>query len=254
MEDNHAKAVVFGINFSVVSISQAVNVVALRMQQGIETKVVFVNSATVVMCVKDKNFLDTINNSNLVLVDGMPVLWMLKLLNFDIEARVCGPDFFKEIIKFSSDNHYGVYFLGAKKIILNKMVTILQKKFRKLAVCGQTDGYYDDYHENKIINKIKKSKARILFIGMPSPKKEIIIDNISIKGLCSIAVGGVFDIESGFIKRAPQWMQKLGLEWFFRLTKEPRKMYKRYLITNTMFIIYSIKELIKRSKYYDFKK
>jgi N-acetylglucosaminyldiphosphoundecaprenol N-acetyl-beta-D-mannosaminyltransferase len=89
---------------------------------------------------------------------------------------------------------------------------------------------------------------------MPSPKKEIIIDNISIKGLCSIAVGGVFDIESGFIKRAPQWMQKLGLEWFFRLTKEPRKMYKRYLITNTMFIIYSIKELIKRSKYYDFKK
>lgn len=123
-------------------------------------------------------------------------------------------------------------------------------KFKKiypyLQIAGYRNGYFNFDQEEEIVNNIKKSKPNMLFLGISSPKKEIFIDKYS-KTLnipFTMGVGGSFDIVAGITKRAPKWMQNCGLEWFYRLCQEPQRMWKRYLVTNTLFGFLALKEII----------
>jgi N-acetylglucosaminyldiphosphoundecaprenol N-acetyl-beta-D-mannosaminyltransferase len=209
---------------------------------------IVVNAAKIVHAQKDQELRKAINNSDLVNIDGKPVVWALKLLGHKVPEKVSGVDLFVELVKLAEKKGYKPYFLGAKKEVLQQMVKNLERDYPDLRIAGYRDGYFKKEDEQAVADEIKKSKADMLFLGITSPKKELFLDKFTkyMNVSFSMGVGGTFDIVSGKTKRAPLWMQNWGLEWFYRFLQEPRRMWKRYLVTNTLFIMLVIKEFFKR--------
>lgn len=236
----------FGINFNLSTMHEVVESVNKNIEEDEKLNIVVVNAAVLVACFQDKNFLNTVNSADIITVDGMPLLWALKLLGYNITEKVSGPDLFRQLLTLSSDKGYSVYFLGAEKEILQRMVLNLQNMFPKLKISGYRNGFFKKEEEEMIVNDINNSTTNMLFLGLPSPTKEKFSDNPNIKTNVVMGVGGVFDIEAGLVKRAPVWMQNNGLEWFYRLIQEPRRLWKRYFITNTIFIYIVLKEIIHK--------
>jgi len=160
------------------------------------------------------------------------------MLGDPLPERVTGIDIMYELLKEANKKHYRVYFLGAKSEVLQTMIKTIQKDYPGIAIAGYRDGYFNKAEEQDVAKNIKDSHADILFVGISSPKKENFLKNwlnfIDVP-ICH-GVGGSFDILAGVTNRAPIWMQKCGLEWLYRLIQEPRRMWKRYLITNMIFI------------------
>jgi N-acetylglucosaminyldiphosphoundecaprenol N-acetyl-beta-D-mannosaminyltransferase len=141
-----------------------------------------------------------------------------------------------------------VFFLGAKEEVVQKLVRWCESRYPGLIVAGYRNGYFKESDYPEVINQVRRSGADMLFVGMPTPFKEVWCkQNREALGVPVImGVGGSFDVLAGFIRRAPLWMQNAGLEWFWRLLMEPRKMWKRYLVTNSIFIVRTLLETMRR--------
>ncbi len=200
---------------------------------------IVINAAKVVHAQKDEDLRRAINNSDIVNIDGQAVVWALRLLGHKVPHRVAGCDLFQDLVALCALKGYKPYFFGAKEEVLLTMIENLRKKHPALQIAGYRNGYYSDHQEEQIAQSIKESKADMLFLGITSPKKEIFIDKYSKKMSVpfTMGVGGSFDIVAGKTLRAPVWMQNAGLEWLYRIYQEPGRMWKRYLITNTRFIL-----------------
>ena len=203
-----------------------------------------VNAHTVVCIQKDDVLRETINKSTLVNIDGMPVAWALRFLGHKEVSKVSCPDIFDELIKLAAQKHFRPFFLGTTPEILEKAIHKLNMAYPELQIAGSHHGFFDDIDSGNIAEQIKNSKADMLFLGMTSPKKELFSEKYAdyMQVPYIFGVGGVFDILAGHIKRAPVWMQKTGLEWFYRFIQEPKRMWRRYLIGNIQFIYYVLKE------------
>ena len=142
-----------------------------------------------------------------------------------------------------------MFFLGASQEVILKLISYYKKRFSTSIIAGFRNGYFNDDDELKIAKTISDSGANILFVAISSPKKEIFLNKYK-QQLSNVnfimGVGGSFDVIAGKIKRAPKWMQNLGLEWFYRFCQEPRRMWRRYLIGNIKFILLVIKEYFTR--------
>ena len=164
----------------------------------------------------------------------------------DIKERVAGIDLFEELVKLSAAKNYPIFLLGAKENVVNDTKSTLLQKYNNLKIAGIHHGYFWD-DEEIVVEKIKKSGAKLLFVAITSPKKENFInkwkDELGVEFV--MGVGGSFDVVAGKVKRAPNWMQRSGLEWFFRLAQEPRRMFKRYAITNIKFLFLILNIMIK---------
>ena len=206
-----------------------------------------VNAAKVVNARRDRKLRQSLEQASLVLADGVPIIWLSKLMGTSLPERIAGIDLMYKLLERSCQMRYGVYFLGAKPDVVERVVKLVRSNYPGLRVAGFRDGYFDKTDEKEVSEGIKKSGADILFIGISSPKKEKFLeewrDYMSVP-ICH-GVGGSFDILAGVTKRAPVWMQKCGLEWFYRFVQEPRRMWKRYLVTNTIFIKLGFKAIIR---------
>ena len=150
-----------------------------------------------------------------------------------------------KLLQAGHDNKLRFFLLGAKQRIIERIKEIAARDYPNLVIAGSRNGYFSQKDDPQIIRQISDSRSDVLFIGMPSPFKEIWGEqNREAFGVSVIiGVGGSFDVIAGAVKRAPVWMQKSGLEWFWRLLMEPRKMWRRYLVNNTLFILRIAKEL-----------
>ena len=152
-----------------------------------------------------------------------------------------------KILPRLAEKKYKVYLLGAT----NEVVKIVNDKLTEMGinVVGYQDGYFDKVNPQKVVENIRDSKADILFVAMTSPFKEkIVYENLAQRNVAvSIGVGGSFDIIAGKCKHAPAWISKLGLEWFYRFIQEPRRLWKRYLVTNIKFLGLFIKDYWKKN-------
>lgn len=207
-----------------------------------------INAASINEIIKNKELIQAYNNSDLNNIDGMSMVWALRFLGYSVPERVSCPDLAELVLKLSEENQLRVYFFGSSQQNLQLAINNLREAFPKLIIAGFRNGYFEVSEEELIIEEINASKPDILFLGMPTPKKEFFMKNhkhqLEIK--YSLGVGGLFDIFSGKTKRAPKWMQKHGFEWFYRLIQEPRRMWKRYLFGNSKFIYLILKEKIKQ--------
>lgn len=214
-----------------------------RVRQRIFTQHVVVNVAKIVNMRSDRRLADSVRNCDVINIDGMGVVWAARILGYDVPERVAGIDLFSNLIAKSEEEGFPVFFLGGTQAVVEKTGEILAKRYPELQVAGLHHGYFEE-NEEAVVNQIARSGARLLFVAISSPKKEIFIDRWKDKlGVNFVmGVGGTFDVIAGQVRRAPLWMQKSGLEWLFRVIQEPRRMWKRYLITNCKFSVMLLRE------------
>jgi N-acetylglucosaminyldiphosphoundecaprenol N-acetyl-beta-D-mannosaminyltransferase len=173
-------------------------------------------------------------------------------LNKPLPERVTGIDLMQRLVSLAHAKDYKIYLLGAKEEVVSKMVRTYSNTYSATLVAGSRNGYFKEDEEEEIAMEINMSRANMLFVAMSSPKKEIFLDKYRdlLKNVNLImGVGGSFDVITGKTKRAPLWMQSSGLEWLYRFLQEPGRMWKRYLIGNTKFVLLVLSELIRRKPF-----
>jgi len=184
----------------------------------------------------------------------MGIVWGARFLGHKVPERVAGVDLFHELLAMSADNGFSVYLLGAEDEIVSSTANRVQQLYPALKIAGYHHGYFWK-DETTVVEKIRDSGAQLLFVAITSPKKENFInrwrEELGIDFV--MGVGGTFDVVAGKVKRAPLWMQRWGLEWLYRVIQEPRRMWKRYLLTNSKFAWLLIKEKLRATPKKDIK-
>jgi len=204
-----------------------------------------VNASKIILMQKDAELEKSVIEADIINADGQGVVWAANLLGLNLPERVSGIDLMESLVEMSYYKRYKCYFLGARENIVQKLVDIYKEKYSEDIIAGYRNGYFNEQEECDIARKISESGANILFVAITSPKKEIFLNKYKdqLKNVNFImGVGGSFDVISGKIKRAPIFMQRIGLEWFYRFLQEPRRLWKRYLLGNIKFIWLVIKE------------
>jgi len=237
----------FDVPMHPLTMKETVDEIESRMDNGDFTQHVVVNVAKIVIMQNDPMLRESVANCDIINIDGAGVVIGARFLGFDIPERVAGIDLFMHLLTMASRKKMSVYLLGAKQEIIEKTVLVLSDKYPELKIAGYHNGYFWE-NEESVITDIKKSGAQLLFVAITSPKKENFInqwkDALGVKFV--MGVGGTFDVVSGKVKRAPVWMQKGGLEWLYRVIQEPRRMWKRYLVTNSNFVWMLLKARVKQ--------
>lgn len=229
------------ISIDNLSMEEALNEIDSLLNNGKYNYLVTPNVDHIVKLEKDKEFQEVYKNADLVLTDGMPLVWVSKLYNTPIKEKVSGSDLFPNICELAARKGYSIFLLGAGPGVADKAAENLMKKYIGLKVAGTYSpkfGFENDIDEiNSIINIINSASPNILAVGLGAPKQEKFIYKYKekLKVPIAIAIGASIDFEAGEVRRAPLWMQNIGLEWFYRLIKEPKRMFKRYLIEDLRF-------------------
>jgi len=226
-----------GIKMHSATMRATVEVIVGRIEQNIFTQHVVLNVAKIVSMNKDPRLSESVRSCDIINMDGMGVVLGARLKGIDVPERVAGIDLFQELLKKSAEMGFPVYFLGAKQEIVKEAVRRSRQRYPDLLIAGFHHGYFWDDEEG-VVNRISSSGARLLFVAVSSPKKENFIEKWRDRfGVTFVmGVGGSFDIVAGKVRRAPRWMQRVGLEWFFRFLQEPRRLWKRYLVTNSRYL------------------
>lgn len=209
---------------------------------------VVVNVDKVVKASKDPELRRIINECALINVDGMPVVWASRLLGKSLKERVAGVDLFEALMKRSAEKGWRVFFLGAREEVVRGVKDLYEKKLPGLQVTGYCNGYWKPEEETGVVKLIAESRPDLLFVAISSPKKEQFLDQYqaAMKVPFAMGVGGTFDVVVGKVKRAPAWMQRSGLEWFYRFLQEPRRMFRRYFIEDMYFFWLLLKEFFRK--------
>lgn len=202
-----------------------------------------VNVAKLVYAQKDKRLLEAINRADIINADGVPIYIAAKKLSDKAVTRMGGLDYIEGLADIQPRWRY--FFWGATQEVVEKVVQIYGDKFG-CKIVGYRNGYFNEFERQDIINKINELHVDVLYLAVSSPTKEYFLHEMKheLNVKFAVGVGGAFDIIAGKTQRAPVWMQHAGLEWFYRILQEPRRMWKRYLVTNTLFIYYLVKEYL----------
>lgn len=232
---------------SIDSLSQSILEIAKRALKNAYVCVANVHMLTIAR--GNPHFGEVLKNASLVVPDGMPLVWTQKLKGFINAQRVSGPDLMLELCKLSQENNMSIYLLGGSPKTLELLSKNLVERFPKLQIAGMHSP--ETLPEKPELNidlahAINKSGASILFVGLGCPKQEYWCASYAPSLLpIAIGVGAAFDFHAGTKKRPPLVIQQYGLEWLYRLLSEPKRLWKRYFSSNTLFIYYSLRDLIK---------
>lgn len=225
---------------------ETVDFIADRIEKKEFLQHVVVNVAKLVNMQKDAELAESVKACDLINIDGMGVVIGARFMGHDIPERVAGVDLFHNLLDMSAAKDFPVFLLGAEEAIVTKTAEKVKELHKGINVVGYHHGYFWD-DEEAVVEQIKASGARLLFVAITSPKKENFInkwqDQLGVDFV--MGVGGTFDVVAGKVKRAPVWMQNYGLEWFYRVMQEPGRMWKRYAETNSKFAWLLLKEKFK---------
>jgi N-acetylglucosaminyldiphosphoundecaprenol N-acetyl-beta-D-mannosaminyltransferase len=197
-----------------------------------------VNAAKVVSSRRDPKLRRLINNCDIITADGQAVVWASRLLGDPLPARVTGIDLMLQLLALAERRGYRVFLLGARPEVVELAVSRLRAQHPRLMVAGWRDGFFSTDEEPGVVAQIREARPDILFVAMPTPRKEYFLGRweADLGVPFSMGVGGAIDVIAGATRRAPRSVQRLGLEWAFRVAQEPRRLWRRYLVTNATFV------------------
>ena len=234
----------FGLPFDPLTLEQAVERCRTAAATGERLLVGVANAAKVVAVRSDAVLRDALLSCDLLLADGQSVVWASRVLGQPLPERVAGIDLFESLLAVAARDGRSVYLLGARSDVLERLVEVIAERHPDLRVAGARDGYFGPDESDAVAAAIRASGADMLFLGISSPIKEIFLarhaDDLGVSVLHG--VGGSFDVLAGVTRRAPAGWQRLGLEWAYRLLQEPRRLWRRYLRTNSAFIVLVARE------------
>lgn len=197
----------------------------------------------------DQEFFQVLKDANIVTPDGMPITWGLSFFHGIKQDRVAGMDLLPDLLREMMQKKLSVYFYGGSQNLLSTTRSYVKEQFPQLNVKGYHCPPFrtlTDAENEATINKINLSKAHIVFVVLGCPKQEKWMSAMRGRiNACMIGIGGALPVMVGLQNRAPMWMQDHGLEWLYRLYREPKRMFKRYIVTNSVFIFLVFKEIIK---------
>lgn len=238
----------FGVHMNPWTMEQTVREIDRRIQAELFTQHVVVNVAKIVHMQEDIQLKRAVERCDIVNIDGAGVVFGGRILGYSIPERVAGIDLFFRLLEYAEQSGKSVFFLGAKPEVIEPAVYNIRRKYPALNVAGFHHGYFWE-EEEAVVSTIRSLGVDLLFVGISSPMKEQFIDKWSDQLAVKFAmgVGGTFDIVAGKVRRAPEWMQSSGLEWLYRIIQEPRRMFMRYLTTNSAFAWMLITALVRRA-------
>ena len=192
--------------------------------------------------------MDIVNSADMVTPDGMPLVWMMRLKGARNQERVYGPTLMLHVLESAVCEGIPIGFYGGAPVVLESLLKRMQARYENLKVAFSFSPPFSATSSKEdagIIEQINQSGARILFVGLGCPKQEIwMAEHEGKVKAVMLGVGAAFDFHAGVKPQAPAWMQKIGLEWFFRLLTEPRRLWKRYLYHNPRFIVLALADLL----------
>lgn len=236
--------VIFGISIIAATLEQALGRVESAVIHREEIKIGVVNAAKVVNMRYDGELREAVLESDVVYADGVSVVWASRILGKPLPERVAGIDLMLGILEKGQRFGWRVYCLGATQDVLNVVCEKFRADYPGIELVGTQHGYFSVAEEAAVATAIRDAKPQILFVAITSPKKERFMARWGefMQVLVVHGVGGSFDVVAGLVKRAPAGWQRAGFEWLYRTLQEPRRLWKRYLVTNTIFIGLVIKE------------
>lgn len=206
---------------------------------------VVINAGKVVSMMEDHELYQSVLSCDIINADGQSIVWAARFLGKKLPERVTGVDLMQELVRLAATKGYKCFFLGAREEVVRSVVEKYRKQYGDAIIAGYRNGYYSEADEPAVADQIAASGAHMLFVAITSPKKEKFLykyENVLSSVNFTMGVGGTFDILAGLTKRAPKWVQNMGMEWFVRLAQEPGRMWKRYLIGNSKFVYLVVRE------------
>ncbi|HEX4957471.1 MAG TPA: WecB/TagA/CpsF family glycosyltransferase [Lacibacter sp.] len=239
----------FNVNFTLTNYHQAAQII---VDNGIKHDSFGVSALAVhglIESYRNPDICTKVNKIDFVVPDGQPIRWALNFFyNTELKDRVYGPQLTLEVLKQANAKNLKVFLFGSTELTLQKFTLFITTMFPEVEICGiHIDRFREATPEEDAadIRKINESGANIVLVGRGCPRQEIwVSDHLGKINAAMMAVGAAFDFHAGVIKQAPRWMQQRGLEWLYRLVKEPKRLWKRYLITNSFFIYLVIKKIL----------
>lgn len=228
----------FGTHADPLTMGQTVDAVRAMLRCGRPHQHVCLNAAKLVDLQGDGDLLRAVSQCDLISVDGQAVVWASQFLGCRVPERVAGIDLFFRLLGEASKSDLPVYLLGAREPVVTRCAAVAQARWPGLRIVGARSGYWPPEQESEVVADIARSGARLLFVGIPSPHKEIFLEQHAetLRVPFRMGVGGSFDVLAGVTRRAPLWAQRAGMEWCYRLFQEPRRMARRYLVGNARFL------------------
>lgn len=229
----------FGIPVAKLTLSEVVQLCERHIDENEPLQIGVINAAKVVKMQRDEFLNDSVMASDIILADGSSIVAASKLLRDPLPERVAGIDLMHALLESADRKHHRVFLLGASEAVSAKVEAWVKDNHPGAVVCGRADGYFNSDDEEALAERIRESNPDMLFVAITSPKKEVFMAQWGDRIGATIVhgVGGSFDVVAGKVKRAPLIFQKLGMEWFYRLAQEPRRLAWRYISTNTRFAI-----------------
>jgi N-acetylglucosaminyldiphosphoundecaprenol N-acetyl-beta-D-mannosaminyltransferase len=235
----YQRSVILGVEFDNINLSEAIEKIEGFIRSGKPHLIVTPNPEMVAYAQKDKDYKSILNSADLRLPDGVGIVLASRMLGENVKERVAGVDLIGALAGHAEAKRYSVYILGSKPGVAREAALALQKKFKDLKIAGTYHGYFSEEEEKKVIENINSTKPHILLVGIGFPKQEkFLAKNIlSLKVPVMISVGGGIDVLAGKVRRAPGWMQRTGLEWFYRLLSEPGRFQRMKILP---YFIYKV--------------
>jgi N-acetylglucosaminyldiphosphoundecaprenol N-acetyl-beta-D-mannosaminyltransferase len=241
--DRHkGKLVLFGVPIDQIDSQQALAQIERFVKEKRAHLIITPDTLAILRARKDKQYLEITQKADLVTPDGAGILWAAAFLVEPLPERITGIDMINQICQLAVQKRYSLYLLGAEEEIVKKAARNLELEYPGLNIAGYHHGYFDNNEDkvNYVINDIIEKKPDFLLVGMGVPKQEIWIskykDRLGVP-VC-IGIGGSFDVISGKISRAPLWMQNHGMEWIFRIIKEPKRIKRMAKLPSFIWLVF----------------
>jgi N-acetylglucosaminyldiphosphoundecaprenol N-acetyl-beta-D-mannosaminyltransferase len=228
-----------------------VDEIIARIRRGKPMQHCVVNTFKFLLMHKDPALKSIVKNCDIINADGQSAVWALKLLRRPIKERVTGIDLMDALAERAAREKLSVYFFGARPHVVERVAAIYRETHPSLRIAGYHHGYFRrEGEEQAAVQRIRQAEPDILFVALDSPRKEYWLGRYlqELNVPFSMGVGGSFDVMAGRFPRAPRWMQDWGMEWLWRMKQDPRRMWKRYLKSHTLFGWLILRELINQKK------
>ena len=247
---------VLGVGVSAINMSEALKTIDHWVAHQKQHYVTVTGVHGVMESQRDESLRQIHNQAGMITPDGMPMVWLGRSRGHNLMTRVCGPDMMLEVFKESVTKGYRHFFYGGNEGVPELLKVRLEEQFPGVSIVGAYSPPFrplTESEDQKVIEMINESLADIVWVGLSTPKQErwMAAHVNRLKAPVLIGVGAAFDFNAGLKKRAPLWMQKCGLEWLYRLLDEPKRLWKRYLINNPLFILGVIRQALGLKQYSD---
>lgn len=255
MQNTPLRVNILGVGISAIKSHEAVQEMASWIEEGERHYINICTVHTVMECHRGHVLQNIVNKSGISSPDGMPLVWLCRYHGHKEVDRVYGPDLMLAFCKYSVARGYRHFFYGGAPSIAKKLADELEQRYPGLHVAGNHSPPYravGEMEESSVIESINSTNPDVVWVGLGTPKQDFWVAQHRhlLNAPILVAVGAAFDILTGNIPQAPGWMQHCGLEWLFRLIKEPRRLAFRYLVYNPIFILLVFLQLTGLRKYH----